>query len=101
MIAISWISFYLLPNNIGPIYPILITLVASIATIKMTSLKHLDDNEFIRKQYQEIHTLAFNASIRTNSGSIIILAIERVHFIRTISDTEEIAIIRAKLKYHS
>ena len=54
MIAISWVSFYFLPNNIGPVNPILISLVASIATIKMAKiLMHLNDNEFIRKQYKK------------------------------------------------
>ena len=54
MIAISWVSFYFLPNNIGPVNPILISLVASIATIKMAKiLMHLNDNEFIRKQHKK------------------------------------------------
>ena len=54
MIAISWVSFYLLPNNIGTIDPILISLVGSIAAIKMAKiLNHLNDNEFIRKQHRK------------------------------------------------
>lgn len=54
MIAVSWVSFYLLPNDIGPINPLLISLVASTAAIKMTRvLKHLYDNEFIRKQHKK------------------------------------------------
>jgi len=54
MIVISWISFYSLPNNIGLISPILVSLVASIATIKMANiLKHLNDCEFIRKQHKK------------------------------------------------
>ena len=54
MIVISWISFYSLPNNIGLISPILVSLVASMATIKMANiLKHLNDYEFIRKQHKK------------------------------------------------
>ena len=54
MIVISWISFYSLPNNIGLISPILVSLVASMATIKMANiLKHLNDCEFIRKQHKK------------------------------------------------
>jgi geranylgeranylglycerol-phosphate geranylgeranyltransferase len=54
MIAISWLSFYLLPNNIGPVNPILISLVASIAAIKMAKiLNHLNDNHFIRMQHRK------------------------------------------------
>lgn len=54
MIAISWGSFYLSQNNIGPINPFLVSLVASIAAIKMAKiLKHLNDNEFIRKQHRK------------------------------------------------
>ncbi len=54
MIAISWLSFYLLPNGIGPINPILINLVASIAAVKMAKiLNHLNDNDFIRKQHRK------------------------------------------------
>lgn len=54
MIIISWISFYLLPNNIGLISPILVSFVASMATIKMANiLKHLNDYEFIRKQHKK------------------------------------------------
>jgi geranylgeranylglycerol-phosphate geranylgeranyltransferase len=52
MIVVSWISFYLLPN-IGLISPTLVSLVASMATIKMANiLKHLNDYEFIRKQHK-------------------------------------------------
>ncbi|MGC1928725.1 MAG: UbiA family prenyltransferase [Candidatus Nitrosopolaris sp.] len=54
MIFISWVSFYLLPNNIGLINPILVSLVASMAAIKMAKiLKHLNDHEFIRKQHKK------------------------------------------------
>jgi geranylgeranylglycerol-phosphate geranylgeranyltransferase len=54
MVVISWISFYSLPNNIGLISPILVSLVASMATIKMANiLKHLNDYEFIRKQHKK------------------------------------------------
>jgi geranylgeranylglycerol-phosphate geranylgeranyltransferase len=54
MIVISWVSFYMLPINIGLICPILVSLVASIATIKMAEiLKHLSDHEFIRKQHKK------------------------------------------------
>lgn len=54
MIVISWISFYLLPSNIGLISPILVSLVASLAAIKMAKiLKHLSDCEFIRKQHKK------------------------------------------------
>jgi len=54
MIAISWISFYLLPSNIGLISPILVSLVALMAAIKMANiLKHLSDCEFIRKQHKK------------------------------------------------
>jgi geranylgeranylglycerol-phosphate geranylgeranyltransferase len=54
MIAISWVSFYLSPNNIGPINPILISVVSSIAAIQMAKiLKHLNENEFIRKQHKK------------------------------------------------
>ena len=54
MIVISWIAFNLLPNNIGFISPILVSLVASMATIKMANiLKHLNDYEFIRNQHKK------------------------------------------------
>ena len=54
MIVISWVSFYLLPTNIGLICPILVSLVASMATIKMAEiLNHLSDHEFIRKQHKK------------------------------------------------
>jgi len=54
MIVISWVSFYMLPTNIGLICPILVSLVASMATIKMAEiLKHLSDHEFIRKQHKK------------------------------------------------
>jgi 4-hydroxybenzoate polyprenyltransferase len=54
MIVISWVSFYMLPTNIGLICPILVSLVASMATIKMAEiLKHLGDHEFIRKQHKK------------------------------------------------
>jgi geranylgeranylglycerol-phosphate geranylgeranyltransferase len=54
MIIISWISFYLLPSNIGLISPILVSLVATLAAIKMANiLKHLSDCEFIRKQHKK------------------------------------------------
>jgi geranylgeranylglycerol-phosphate geranylgeranyltransferase len=54
MIAISWVSFYLSPNNIGPIIPISISLVASYAAIKMAKiLKHSNDNDFIRRQHKK------------------------------------------------
>jgi len=54
MIVISWISFYLLPSNIGLISPILVSLVALMAAIKMANiLKHLSDCEFIRKQHKK------------------------------------------------
>lgn len=54
MIIISWVSFYMLPTNIGLICPILVSLVASVATIKMAEiLKHLGDHEFIRKQHKK------------------------------------------------
>jgi geranylgeranylglycerol-phosphate geranylgeranyltransferase len=54
MIVISWVSFYMLPTNIGLICPILVSLVASVATIKMAGiLKHLGDHEFIRKQHKK------------------------------------------------
>jgi geranylgeranylglycerol-phosphate geranylgeranyltransferase len=54
MIVISWVSFYMLPINIGLICPILVSLVASMATIKMAEiLKHLSDHEFIRKQHKK------------------------------------------------
>jgi 4-hydroxybenzoate polyprenyltransferase len=54
MIVISWMSFYMLPTNIGLICPILVSLVASVATIKMAEiLKHLGDHEFIRKQHKK------------------------------------------------
>jgi geranylgeranylglycerol-phosphate geranylgeranyltransferase len=54
MIVISWVSFYMLPTNIGLICPILVSLVASVATIKMAEiLKHLGDHEFIRKQHKK------------------------------------------------
>jgi geranylgeranylglycerol-phosphate geranylgeranyltransferase len=54
MIVISWMSFYMLPTNIGLICPILVSLVASMATIKMAEiLKHLGDHEFIRKQHKK------------------------------------------------
>jgi len=54
MIVISWISFYLLPSNIGLISPILVSLVAFMAAIKMANiLKHLSDCEFIRKQHKK------------------------------------------------
>jgi geranylgeranylglycerol-phosphate geranylgeranyltransferase len=54
MIAISWVSFYLSRNNIGPINPILISLVSSIAAIQMAKiLKHLNDNDFIQKQHKK------------------------------------------------
>ncbi|HET7146917.1 MAG TPA: UbiA family prenyltransferase [Candidatus Nitrosopolaris sp.] len=54
MIVISWLSFYMLPTNIGLICPILVSLVASMATIKMAEiLGHLGDHEFIRKQHKK------------------------------------------------
>ncbi|MFZ0223499.1 MAG: UbiA family prenyltransferase [Candidatus Nitrosopolaris sp.] len=54
MTFISWISFYSLPNNIGIINPILISLVTSIAAIKMAKiLKHLNDDNFIRQQHKK------------------------------------------------
>jgi geranylgeranylglycerol-phosphate geranylgeranyltransferase len=54
MIVISWVSFYMLPTNIGLICPILVSLVASVATIKMAGiLKHLGDHEFIRKLHKK------------------------------------------------
>lgn len=54
MIVISWMSFYMLPTNIGLICPILVSLVASVATIKMAEiLKHLGNHEFIRKQHKK------------------------------------------------
>ena len=54
MIVISWVSFYMLPTNIGLICPILVSLVASMATIKMAEiLNHLSDHEFIRKQHKK------------------------------------------------
>ena len=54
MIVISWVSFYMLPTNIGLIYPILVSIVASMAAIKMAEvLKHLSDHEFIRKQHKK------------------------------------------------
>ncbi|MGB6672432.1 MAG: UbiA family prenyltransferase [Candidatus Nitrosopolaris sp.] len=54
MIVISWVSFYVLPTNIGLICPILVSLVASMATIKMAEiLNHLSDHEFIRKQHKK------------------------------------------------
>ncbi len=54
MIVISWVSFYMLPTNIGLICPILVSLVASMATIKMAEiLNHLSDPEFIRKQHKK------------------------------------------------
>jgi geranylgeranylglycerol-phosphate geranylgeranyltransferase len=54
MIFISWVSFYLLPNKIGLINPILVSLVTSIAAIKMAKiLKHLHDDNFIRQQHKK------------------------------------------------
>ena len=54
MIVISWVSFYMLPTNIGLICPILVSLVASMASIKMAEiLNHLSDHEFIRKQHKK------------------------------------------------
>lgn len=54
MIVISWVSFYMLPTNIGLICPILVSLVASMATIRMAEiLNHLSDHEFIRKQHKK------------------------------------------------
>lgn len=54
MTFISWISFYSLPNNIGIINPILISLITSIAAIKMAKiLKHLNDDNFIRQQHKK------------------------------------------------
>jgi geranylgeranylglycerol-phosphate geranylgeranyltransferase len=54
MIFISWLSFYLLPNNIGLVDPILVSLVASIASVKMAKiLKHLNDHQFIRKEHKK------------------------------------------------
>jgi 4-hydroxybenzoate polyprenyltransferase len=54
MIVISWVSFYMLPTNIGLICPILVSLVASMTTIKMAEiLNHLSDHEFIRKQHKK------------------------------------------------
>jgi geranylgeranylglycerol-phosphate geranylgeranyltransferase len=54
MIVVSWVSFYMLPTNIGLIYPILVSVVASMATIKMAKiLKHLCDREFIREQHKK------------------------------------------------
>ncbi|MGB7956225.1 MAG: UbiA family prenyltransferase [Candidatus Nitrosopolaris sp.] len=54
MIVISWVSFYMLSTNIGLICPILVSLVASMATIKMAEiLNHLSDHEFIRKQHKK------------------------------------------------
>jgi len=54
MIVISWVSFYMLPTNIGLICPILVSIVASMATIRMAEiLNHLSDHEFIRKQHKK------------------------------------------------
>ena len=54
MIVISWVSFYMLPTNIGLICPILVSLVSSMTTIKMAEiLNHLSDHEFIRKQHKK------------------------------------------------
>ena len=54
MIVISWVSFYMLPTNIGLICPILVSLLASMASIKMAEiLNHLSDHEFIRKQHKK------------------------------------------------
>jgi geranylgeranylglycerol-phosphate geranylgeranyltransferase len=54
MIVISWVSFYLLPTNIGLICPILVSLVASMATIRMAEiLNHLSDHVFIRQQHKK------------------------------------------------
>jgi len=54
MNVISWVSFYMLPTNIGLICPILVSLVASVATIKMAEIiKNFGDHEFIRKQHKK------------------------------------------------
>jgi hypothetical protein len=54
MIFMSWLSFYFLPNNIGLVNPILVSLVASIAAVKMAKiLKHLNDHQFIRKEHKK------------------------------------------------
>jgi geranylgeranylglycerol-phosphate geranylgeranyltransferase len=54
MTFISWITFYSLPNNIGLINPILISLVTSIIAIKMAKIsKHLSDDNFIRQEHKK------------------------------------------------
>jgi len=54
MTFISWITFYSLPNIIGLINPILISLVTSIIAIKMGKiLRHLNDDNFIRQEHKK------------------------------------------------
>jgi geranylgeranylglycerol-phosphate geranylgeranyltransferase len=54
MAFISWITFYSLPDIIGLINPILISLVTSIVAIKMAKiLKHLNDDNFIRQEHKK------------------------------------------------
>jgi 4-hydroxybenzoate polyprenyltransferase len=54
MTFISWITFYLLPNIIGLINPILISLVTSIIAIKMAKISHhLNDDKFIRQEHKK------------------------------------------------
>lgn len=54
MTFISWITFYSLPNIIGLINPILISLVTSIIAIKMAKISHhINDDNFIRQEHKK------------------------------------------------
>lgn len=49
MIVVSWIFFFSLANNLGPITPILVSLVAVLTIINTTkTLKRLNERDFLR-----------------------------------------------------
>lgn len=72
MIVVSWIFFCLLANDLGPITPISVSLVA-VLTIGHTAktLKRLNEREFVRKQHKKSVPLHFVLHLAIIVGALL------------------------------
>ncbi len=72
MIGVSWIFFYVLGNDLGPITPILVSLVAVLMLMNTRkTLKRLNDREVVRKQHKKSVPLHFVLHLAIIVGALL------------------------------